>query len=220
MPKRSSVLSGREITKNQEDNYQKILAQMKQIEREGAQYHLKLAYNRGVIAQKILDGAQIFGKRKLADIAQDLGIKRLTLNQCIKFSKFLSKDTVESLCALPKPPSWRVMARWTGIKDEEKRNNILNKILNGVIYDSDVEMNIRTAIGLSSVPTPKRPKKLTTLIKKLNNEAQLLEKQIQWMQEELKKQDKVEDLEPTIEILATLKQAINSTLQLLNPGDE
>ncbi len=169
-------------TNAQEKAYKQVLAPQIQQERSGRVHQLKVAYQRGRLALKIKsrNGQGRFGPKNDDRISQDLDVKRLTLQQSIKFSERITTPVLKELCAMETPPSWRMMAQWVRIKDESKRDGVLKSIIKGDLGPAGFEDKLRVMLGLG----PKRPKRTTkgpATFEKIRSEAIVMVDHLGWI---------------------------------------
>lgn len=176
----------------QEREYRKVIDKMLEKESSGKKFQLQLCHIRGGHAQKLLKNRTTFGVNSLDDVAVDLGIKRLSLQQCIKFYKRVSKPTLAELCALKRPPSWRMMAKWVGIKEEAKRAKILKDILSGNIGPDGFEEHLRRLLGRGP-KKPRRPVSVSAAFRKIGAEAFTMVQHLDWVPGAAKDLGKIED---------------------------
>lgn len=165
---------------DQDQQYRQVITTLKEKENSGKKYQLQLCHVRGKCARKLLKEVQTFGNNTIDAIAADLGIKRLSLQQCMRFSKRISPEQLNELSSMSTPPSWRMMAKWVGIKDSEKRENVLKDILAGKLGSDGFEEQIRSILG-SGPKKPRRPASLPATFKRIAAEATTMVQHLDWV---------------------------------------
>lgn len=146
-------------SKKQDEEYHKIIDKMLEKESSGAKFNLKLSYLRGQHAAELLKDDETYGKNSIDNIASDLGVKRLTIQQCVKFANpdIITKEQVDELCELNPPPPWRMMGKWTLISDSDARSKILGDILSGKVKSTGFEAYLASTLN-SGPAVSRRPK--------------------------------------------------------------
>jgi hypothetical protein len=211
-------------TEEQNANYKSVILKIKDKQRDGSKFDLKLAYMRGVYAKQLLDKANInkYGKRKKDEIASDLGIKQLSITRSVQFVERLSTDQLDELCNLPEPPSWRTMMVWAGTKDEAKRKQLLNDILNGNVKGNFVQ-HYKQVIGQAPKKV-RQPTRLTAIVDKVSAQAVSFSEQLSWVNDIKTKVAEIEDkaertkifknIEASVENLKGLKEKIDNAISV------
>lgn len=167
---KARVKSRTQRSQQQQEAFGRMTTEMKELETKGESFMLQLAYTRGEYAQRIIKDKAVFGHCTIEEIASVIGVKRLTLNQCVRFSKRLDKGMLKELRKMSPPPPWRVMSRWSGIKDDGVREQMLKDIVSGDVPRTGYEQRLRKSLSLGPAKS-KRPKKASSVFNALDGAA-------------------------------------------------
>jgi hypothetical protein len=198
-----------ERTSAQQREYRKLIGKMGEMESAGRAYWLRHSYHRGGHARKLLSkkNKETYGEVSVDCIAADLGIGRLSLQQCIKFHNHISTATLEELRALPQPPSWRMMGKWTGFSDSD-RVIVLKEILAGNLGPAGFDDAVRKLLKRG----PKKPriavKNAPQAFKRIGAEAATMVAHLERVPEAAKNLQAIEDTVQRREARTAVRDAV------------
>jgi hypothetical protein len=182
-PRKSSRPRGEpQRTEAQEAAYRKLIDDLKIASYRGDGFSLALNRKRGEYATALLERREAYGANTLKMIADDLGVKSLTLRSAIDFFRLIDASVQKQLEELRPPPSWRMMAQWARIKDSNKkqRDQILSQILSGELSSDGFESRLREMLH-TGPRQPRRPSGAAATLKKVCAEALTMAAHLPWI---------------------------------------
>ncbi len=154
------------MTKTQRQNFDSLIVKMKSDATKERRFILRLRFEMGFHAKKIIDDKQTFGPCSAEDIAGSLGFAPATVRQSIKFFSLMKskggntqagRKLVMGLIELDNPPSWRVMSQWSRQSDDKVRETWWKDILSGVALEDSFDKYLKAKGG--ETKRPRRPSK-------------------------------------------------------------
>lgn len=179
-------------TAQQEAAYKEVVSQVWEKEASVKKGTLQMAYLRGRRAIEIKSQPELFGRRTDDQIAADFQVRSLTLRRSIQFNERITTDQLKELCAMKHPPAWRLMAKWAGIEDAAKRDEMLKEILAGNIDSTNFEGSYRRILSQGPVK-PRCPADPSAMFRKIEAEAQTMTQQLTWIDDVDKKLSSITD---------------------------
>lgn len=176
-------------TAAQDTAYKEALASWLAKEDQARGQALTVAWGRGAVAKRMLQNTAAFGVRDVDIVAMDLGVKRLTLERCIRFNELVSQDQLKELTSRDRRtasgetipvPTWRMMMQWAGVRDDETRNQLYADIISGVIVAGTFDDTLRK---LTSRPKKKtrQPADGVATVRRLTAEVATLSEHLEWL---------------------------------------
>lgn len=211
-------------TASQNEAFDKVMLQQLGLEKTGKANTLKVSFRRGQVASRVLSAEKRadFGKRDIDEIAARLGVKRLTVQQSMRFASLIGKDELEALCELAAPPSWRMMAQWVGIKDETKRGMVLQDIMSGRLTAEGFDEKLRAALSRGP-KKPRRPAGGAATFVKIGAEAMTLRKHLEWVDKAQTEINRLKDTaarQEAVTVIRTTASQIRDTIDELKAALE
>lgn len=176
-------------TEAQDTAYREALASWLAKEEQARGQALTVAWGRGAVARRMLQNTAAFGARDVDIIAMDLGVRRLTLERCMRFNELVSQDQLKELVSRERKtasgetvsvPTWRMMMQWAGIKDDATRNQVYADILSGALAADTFDDALRKLAGRARKKS-RQPADGVATVRRLTAEVVTLSEHLEWL---------------------------------------